>query len=272
MQLVTFAHPQRTGVGILRDDTVIMTAWTGDMLSLLEAGITPNETSIHYPLSEVTLRPPLHPRKIVAIGKNYADHAKEMGGEAPADPLMFAKLPSAVIAHGDAITWSAAVTQEVDWEGELAVVIGKRASHVVAEDAYKYVYGYTVANDITARDLQAKEPQWVRGKGMDTFCPLGPAIVTRKDVPDPHALKITTAVNGETMQDGSTADMIHKVDSLIAYITRWITLEPGDIILTGTPSGVGKGMKPPRFLQDGDTVTVTIEGIGTLTNPCKALP
>ncbi len=185
---------------------------------------------------------------------------------------MFSKLPNSVIGTGDTITWSEAVTQQVDWEAELAVVIGKRAAQVSVEDAMKFVYGYTAANDITARDLQETEPQWVRGKGMDTFCPLGPVIVTKNEIPDPHALALTTTVNGETMQNGNTGDMIHRVDALVSYISQWITLEPGDVILTGTPSGVGKGMKPPRFLKDGDVVAVTVEGIGTLTNPCKARP
>ena len=134
------------------------------------------------------------------------------------------------------------------------------------------VYGYTVANDVTARDLQDTEPQWLRGKSLDTFCPLGPAIVSKRDIPDPHALTLTTTVNGKKMQNGNTGDMIHRVDALVSYISQWITLDPGDVILTGTPSGVGKGMKPPRFLKDGDTVTVTIDGIGTLTNPCKSTP
>ena len=272
MKLVTFSHPQRTGVGILHDDSVTVTAWTGDLLSLLDAGITPNETSIRFPLSSVKLRPPLRPRKIIAVGRNYAEHAKELGNTAPSAPLLFSKLPNSVIGTGDTITWSEAVTQQVDWEAELAVVIGKRAAQVSVEDAMKFVYGYTAANDITARDLQETEPQWVRGKGMDTFCPLGPVIVTKNEIPDPHALSLTTTVNGETMQNGNTGDMIHRVDALVSYISQWITLEPGDVILTGTPSGVGKGMKPPRFLKDGDVVAVTVEGIGTLTNPCKARP
>ena len=272
MQLVSFWHPQRTGIGILRDDTVTVTAWTGDMLSLLDAGITPNETSIRYPLSAIKLRAPLRPRKIIAVGRNYAEHAKELGNDAPAAPLLFAKLPSSVIADGETITWSEAITQQVDWEAELAVVIGKRASKVAVEDAMNAVYSYTVANDVTARDLQETEPQWLRGKSLDTFCPLGPAIVSRRDIPDPHALTLTTTVNGKKMQNGKTGDMIHRVDALVSYISHWVTLEPGDVILTGTPSGVGKGMKPPRFLKDGDTVSVTIDGIGTLTNPCKTTP
>jgi 2-keto-4-pentenoate hydratase/2-oxohepta-3-ene-1,7-dioic acid hydratase in catechol pathway len=262
----------RNGVGILRDDLVIVSAWNSDMLNLIDAGITPNETGIRFPLAEVTLRAPIRPRKVIAVGRNYADHAKELGNTAPEMPLLFSKLTNSIISTGQAITWSESVTQQVDWEGELAVVIGKHASKVAAADAAKYIYGYTIANDITARDLQETEPQWVRGKGMDTFLPLGPAITTRPQVEDINALEITTEVNGEVMQKGSTGDMVHKCDALIEYITQWITLEPGDLILTGTPSGVGKGMKPPRFLADGDTVSVSISGLGTLTNTCKVLP
>lgn len=269
MQLVTFSHPFRTGVGILKGDTVTMAAWNLDMLNLIDAGITPTETNIRLPLAECTLLPPLRPRKIIAVGRNYADHAKELGNEVPEQPLLFSKVTSSLIGHGAAVTWSESVTQQVDWEGELAVVMGKRTSKVSTEDALKYVYGYSIANDISARDLQQSEPQWVRAKGLDTFCPLGPAIVTKHDVADPQALHLTTQVNGETVQDASTELMIHRVDSLISYISQWVTLEPGDILLTGTPAGVGKGMKPPRFLKDGDVVSVTIDGFGTLTNPCK---
>ncbi len=269
MQLVTFSHPIRNGVGILRDGVVTAAAWTLDMLSLIDAGITPTETTLRFPLSECTIHAPLRPRKIIAIGRNYADHIKEMGNLTPEKPLMFAKLSSSIIGSGQTITWHESATQQVDWEGELAVVIGRRVSKIKPEDALRAVYGYSIANDISARDLQQSEPQWVRAKGMDTFCPLGPVLVTKHDVPDPQALHITTSVNGETMQDANTDLMLHRVDSLISYISQWVTLDPGDIILTGTPAGVGKGQTPPRYLKDGDVVSVTIEGFGTLTNPCK---
>ena len=198
----------------------------------------------------------------------FRSHAQETGSDIPQAPLIFAKLPSAVIGPGETITWSESVTKEVDWEGELAVVMGKKTRHVSEEDALNYVFGYTIANDVSARDLQLRiDSQWTRGKSLDTFCPLGPYLVTAPDVPDPQALHIETKVNDEVMQDGSTADMIFNLRQLIAYCSRMFTLEPGDIILTGTPPGVGEGMDPKRYLKDGDTVTITIDGLGTLRNP-----
>lgn len=214
-------------------------------------------------------RAPLRPGKMLCVGRNYAEHAAELGNSLPDKPLIFAKYPTSVIGAGEAIRWRTEITNEVDWEGELAVVIGHEARQVTEAEALNYVFGYTVANDISARDLQATEGQWVRAKAQDTFCPLGVVVVTRDEIPDPHNLGISTRVNDEVMQDGNTSDMFFKVPYLVAYLSQTFTLEPGDIILTGTPSGVGKGMKPPRYLRDGDTVSVTIEGIGTLTNVCR---
>lgn len=214
-------------------------------------------------------RAPLRPGKMLCVGRNYAEHAAELGNSLPDKPLIFAKYPTSVIGAGEAIRWRTEITNEVDWEGELAVVIGHEARQVTEAEALNYVFGYTVANDISARDLQATEGQWVRAKAQDTFCPLGVVVVTRDEIPDPHNLAISTRVNDEVMQDGNTSDMFFKVPYLVAYLSQTFTLEPGDIILTGTPSGVGKGMKPPRYLRDGDTVSVTIEGIGTLTNVCR---
>lgn len=270
MKLVTFSHGSRTRIGELMDDTVHVLAWDDNLRSLLRRGITPTRSYERYKLSDVTLEPPLQPGKIIAIGLNYADHAKETGREElPKAPLIFAKLPSAVIGPNEAITWKDSITKEVDWEAELAVVIGRRAKDVTEEDAYKYVFGYTCANDVSARDLQLTfDSQWTRGKGLDTFCPLGPVLTTRDEIPDPHVLSIQTDVNGERMQDGTTADLIFKIPYLISYCSQMFTLEPGDVILTGTPAGVGRAKTPPRYLQNGDTVTVRIEGIGELTNGC----
>lgn len=270
MKLVTFSVRNQTPrVGILEDDTVVLTASQGSLLALMQSGITPTRTSERYPLETCVIHPPLRPGKILCVGRNYAEHAKELGNAVPDAPLIFLKAPSAVIASGETITWRGAVTQQVDWEGELAVVMGKRCKNVSEADAPRCIYGYTIANDVSARDLQDKEPQWARAKSLDTFCPLGPVLVTRSDIPDPQALRVRTEVNGEVMQDGSTADMMHGVYALVSYVSQWFTLEPGDVILTGTPSGVGKGRKPPLFLKDGDVVSVTIDGIGTLRNPCK---
>lgn len=221
------------------------------------------------PVANARLVAPLRPGKLICVGRNYADHAAELSHDLPKTPLIFAKYPTCVIGQGDTITWSSAITQQVDWEGELVVVIGKTARRIAESGAMHHVFGYTIANDISARDIQNSESQWIRAKGMDTFCPLGPCIVTRDEIPDPHALALTTVVNGQTMQQANTASMIFKIPFLVAYLSQTFTLEPGDIILTGTPSGVGAAMKPPRFLGHGDSVSITIEAIGTLTNPCE---
>lgn len=202
-----------------------------------------------------TLLPPVEPTKIVCIGRNYAEHAKELGNEAPAEPLLFLKPPSALLAPGGTILRPAA-SQRVDFEGELAVVIGREAKNVRAADWRDYVRGFTCANDVTARDLQKKDVQFTRGKGFDTFAPIGPCLETELDLSD---LRVITRVNGAIRQDGRTSQMIFPCDFLIEYITAVMTLVPGDVILTGTPSGVGP-------LQAGEVVEVEVEGIGVLRN------
>jgi 2-keto-4-pentenoate hydratase/2-oxohepta-3-ene-1,7-dioic acid hydratase in catechol pathway len=260
----------RARIGEIIGDTVYSLAWTEDMRQMVRRGIVASRAYERFPLDRVTLHAPIMPSKIIAIGLNYADHARETGAKTPTAPIIFAKFPSAIIGENEAITWQSSVTSQVDWEAELAVVIGRRARHVKEEDALDYVFGYTCANDVSARDLQKTiDVQWTRGKSLDTFCPLGPVIVTRDEVPDPQALKVRCLINGDVMQDGSTADMIFNVKHLIAYCSQMFTLEPGDLILTGTPAGVGAGKKPPVWLKDGDSVTVSIEGIGDLTNPCR---
>jgi len=222
------------------------------------------------PLPELDLLAPQpRPAKIVAIGLNYHAHAAEQGREPPREPLIFAKFPTAVVGPGAAVSWDPALTTEVDYEAELAVVVGRLARRIGPEEALAHVLGYTIANDVTARDLQAADRQWVRGKSLDTFCPLGPLLVTTDELPDPQGLRLATRVNGDLLQDGSTADMIFPVRELLAYCSRAFTLEPGDILLTGTPSGVGVYREPPRFLRDGDLMAVSIEGIGTLSNACR---
>lgn len=275
MRLITCTYNSRTLIGELDGDSLRVASLPdgGGMRTLIRRGISPVRGYERVPLASVRIKAPVTPSKIIGIGRNYADHAAETGSALPSAPLIFAKFPSSIIAPGDAITWRESITTEVDWEGELAVVIGKTARDVSPENAYHHIFGYTIANDITARDLQGRiDAQWTRGKSLDTFCPIGPAIVTRDAIADPHDLRIVTTVNDETVQDGSTADMIFKVPDLVAYCSRMFTLEPGDLLLTGTPSGVGVGMTPPRFLKDGDRVSVTIDGIGTLTNTCRVLP
>ena len=204
------------------------------------------------------------PGKIVAIGLNYHDHARESGMEPPKVPLVFAKFPSSVINHEEQIVIPRKLTERVDWEVELAVVIGERASHVGEDEALKYVRGYTIGNDVSARDLQFSDGQWVRAKSLDTFCPLGPELV---ELDDPQNLKLTTRVNGEVMQDSNTSEMIFGVAELVSFCSSNFALEPGDVILTGTPWGVGEFMEPKRSLKGGDVVECEIEGIGVLRNP-----
>jgi 2-keto-4-pentenoate hydratase/2-oxohepta-3-ene-1,7-dioic acid hydratase in catechol pathway len=217
--------------------------------------------------SEVTvLAPVVRPSKVIAVGLNYADHARESGAELPMAPLLFAKAPSSIIGPQESIRANPETSKEVDYEAELAVVIGRRASGAV-RDPLSHVLGYTICNDVSARDAQFSDGQWVRGKSFDTFCPLGPWIVTSDEVSDPQALRIGCTVSGEKLQDGTTADMIFSVAEIVAYTARFITLEPGDIIATGTPYGVGFAREPKRFLAPGDDVTCWVESIGELTNP-----
>jgi 2-keto-4-pentenoate hydratase/2-oxohepta-3-ene-1,7-dioic acid hydratase in catechol pathway len=213
-------------------------------------------TGQRIPLADVRLLAPVIPRsKVIGIGKNYADHAAEMGGEVPAEPLVFLKPNTSVIGPDDAIIHPRS-SERVDYEGELAVVISRICKDVSAADAAKVIFGYTVANDVTARDLQASDGQWARAKGFDTFCPLGPWIETDFD---PAKSRVTTELDGDVVQDQPTSDMVFDVPTLIAYASSFMTLLPGDVILTGTPAGIGP-MRP------GQSVSVTVEGIGTLTN------
>lgn len=223
-----------------------------------------------YSFSEVKwLAPILNPRKnIFCVGKNYREHAVELGSEAdiPEHVMLFSKAPTTVIGHEEAVDPHLHLTKELDYEGELAVIIGKKGKRITEKEAMDYVYGYTIINDITARDLQSKHKQFLLGKSLDTSCPMGPYIVHKSAVPDPYELNVVTTVNGEVRQDGHTKDMIFSIEKVIATISQGTTLEPGDIIATGTPAGVGKGFKPAKYLMPGDVVEITINGIGTLSN------
>lgn len=239
--------------GIVDDDALV--ALSGDPLF---GGFDP--TGERIPLGDARLLAPVIPRsKVVGVGRNYAAHAAELGNAVPAEPLIFLKPNTSVIGPGDAIVLPG-LSRDVQYEGELAVVIGRVARNVDAADALEYVFGYTIGNDVTARDLQRSDPQWTRGKGFDTFCPLGPAIETELDIAD---LAIETKLDGAVVQSGSTRDLVVRVPELIAYISACMTLLPGDVILTGTPAGVG-GMR------DGQEVEVSIAGLGTLRNPIRA--
>jgi 2-keto-4-pentenoate hydratase/2-oxohepta-3-ene-1,7-dioic acid hydratase in catechol pathway len=225
----------------------------------MQAANVPRETGASLLLAGATLLVPCAPSKILGVGLNYRAHAREMNKPLPDEPLMFLKPPSALLPPGGPIVRPAGYAR-VDFEGELAVVIGRRARHIAARDAFDHVFGYTILDDVTVRDLQKKDVQYTRAKGFDSFCPVGPAIATGLD---PSALRLRTRVNGELRQDSSTADLIFSVAELVAFASRVMTLEPGDLITTGTPPGVGN-------LEPGDVVEIEIEGIGTLRNPVVA--
>ena len=283
MKLVTFTTGNDARLGIMWGDWVIDLASASngrlpsDMLTFLQQGeaaiqlAQEVERSITtaLALSEVTLLAPVpNPSKVVAIGLNYMDHCREQGHEPPKAPIIFTKFPSAIVGPGAAIRWDPALTEQVDYEAELAVVMGRTARRVSAAEALDYVAGYTLCNDVSARDLQFGDGQWVRGKSLDTFCPLGPWLVTRDEIADPHNLAIRCTVNDDVLQDSTTAEMIFRLPQLIEFISRAFSLLPGDVIVTGTPDGVGVFRSPQLFLKDGDVVTVEIEGLGQLTNHC----
>lgn len=258
------SYEQRRGssrFGILEDESII------------DAG--ENITSL-LPTKEIgkikdlrLLAPVPSHAKVICIGLNYRDHAEESGQEIPEEPIIFAKFPSSITGHLSPIIIPPEVTQ-ADYEAELGVVIGRPAKRVSETDAMDFVLGYTCLNDVSARNFQFADGQWVRGKSPDTFCPIGPWIVTADEIPDPQSLEIRCVLNEQVVQDSSTKEMIFSAAELISFVSRWITLEAGDVIATGTPPGVGFARTPPLFLKEGDRVTVEIEGIGMLTNPVRA--
>jgi 2-keto-4-pentenoate hydratase/2-oxohepta-3-ene-1,7-dioic acid hydratase in catechol pathway len=209
------------------------------------------------------------PGKIICVGLNYKDHAAETGSELPERPLLFAKWPNVLIGPGEPIVLPGPIDEKIDYEAELGVVIGQRVKNVSRESALEAVRGYVCFNDVSARGIQRGDGQWSRGKSPDTFGPVGP-LTPASEIPDPQKLAIRAIVNGQTLQDSSTSQMIFSVAEIIAFVTQTMTLEPGDLIATGTPSGVGMARDPQVFLKDGDEVTIEIEGIGSLTNPVRA--
>jgi 2-keto-4-pentenoate hydratase/2-oxohepta-3-ene-1,7-dioic acid hydratase in catechol pathway len=237
--------------------------------SLLTGGGHERSAAVAYSLDQAEFLPAVKPGKILAIGRNYVDHAIEGGSPPPAAPLIFNKLSNSLSAHNAPIVLPA-ISNQVDFEAELAVVIGRRASRVNESEALNYVFGYSLIDDVSARDLQFGDGQWTRGKGLDTFAPLGPFITTRDEVADVQNLKIEGILNGEVMQSSNTGKMIFGVAYLVSYISQGITLEPGDVIATGTPDGVGIFRKPPVLLKPGDVFEVKIEKLGTLRNPVIA--
>ena len=287
MKLVSFLDDGQPVLGILIDDRVIKASGLGDGvprsmadllldsaggLSRLRAAVAQRGAvrEMGVPISEVVVLAPVErPGKIVAIGRNYREHAAEEGTDVPAQPLMFAKFPSSLVPDGADITWDPAVTTQVDYEAEIAVVIGRTARNVTADQALDHVLGYTCLNDVSARDVQFGDGQWTRGKSLDSFCPIGPVLTTGDGIANPQALEIRCLLNGVVMQSASTSQMYFSIAELIAYCSSNFTLEVGDIIATGTPGGVGVFRDPPVFLQDGDEVIVEVEGIGRLRNRCR---
>lgn len=256
MKIIRYERNGVIGYGELEGGRVH--ALKGELCSLARAGEA-------YDISDVRLLAPVSPPNVLAIGLNYGRHARESQMRPPDHPLIFIKASTSVIAHGEPIIRPRCAPDEVDYEGELAIVIGKRCKNVSEADALDYVLGYTIANDVSARDCQLRQDsQWARGKSFDAFCPLGPHIETDIDASD---LALETRVNGRVMQSSRTSDMIFGVSALISFCSRDITLMPGTVILTGTPEGVGFARNPPVYLKSGDSVEITIEGIGALKNP-----
>ncbi|HZS09713.1 MAG TPA: fumarylacetoacetate hydrolase family protein [Blastocatellia bacterium] len=263
-------------LGLLRNDVIVdVTDIAPTTLDVIRGGSSVLKrlgdvtAKTAYALDAVEYLPAVNPAKILAIGLNYLDHAKEQGTELPKEPMLFAKFPTSLNAHNRNIVLPI-TSQKVDYEAELAVVIGRRAKRVKVEEALDYVFGYAPLNDVSARDLQFSDKQFVRGKSQDTFCPVGPFVTTADEVGDPHTLKIECRVNGTTLQSSNTNQLIFNVPHLISFLSQGITLEPGDVIATGTPSGVGVFRNPPIFLKPGDVVEVEIEKLGVLQNPVVA--
>ncbi len=272
MKIAVFSHQGRSRLGIVHREGLVDTGLTPDLVGLLkqDPGLgklfkVPHQGPF-LSLSGVKILPPVtEPSKIICVGLNYLDHCKENNLPMPQSPVLFSKFPSAIVGDGDLIIHPA-ITQKLDFEAELAIVIGRQAKAVPEAKALNYVAGYTICNDVSARDIQAADGQWVRAKSLDTFAPLGPWLVTPEEIPDPSHLSIQCRLNGELVQNSNTSEMIFKVPYLIAFISQAITLYPGDIISTGTPSGVGQFRNPPLFMKPGDVVEVEIEKIGKLKN------
>jgi 2-keto-4-pentenoate hydratase/2-oxohepta-3-ene-1,7-dioic acid hydratase in catechol pathway len=273
LKLVTYSTGGGApGVGYIEDGG-IQSLGGGSLLEYILHGRSPDRQpgGETVSLGEASLHPPIaRPGKIVAIGLNYVDHAEETGAPIPDKPVVFTKYPNTIVGPGAPIRIPP-ITEQVDYEAELAVVIGRRAKNVSESEALDYVFGYTNSNDVSARDLQFSEGgQWTRSKSIDTFLPLGPYVATRDDVPDPQNLFIRAILNGETVQDGHTSRMIFSVAEIVSFLSQGMTLEPGDVIITGTPPGVGMAREPQLWMKPGDEVSIEIEGLGTLTNPVEA--
>ncbi|MCG2776573.1 MAG: fumarylacetoacetate hydrolase family protein [Desulfobacterales bacterium] len=270
MKIGQFYYENRVCLGVIEANGIAVIKFDGDMVDFIKRGEPPEISSKTISLEEVKWAAPVsRPSKIIGLGLNYKDHAEESKGKIPEVPLIFAKFPNSLNAHNEPITWDVNLTRKVDFEVELTVIIGKKVHDCPESEAMKAIFGYTCANDVSARDLQFGDGQWVRGKSLDTFCPLGPWIVTADELPDPHSLKVRYWLNGRLMQDSHTSLMIFRIPSVVSFLSHNFTLLPGDVILTGTPSGVGVFRDPSIYMKDGDEVAVEVEGIGRLVNTCR---
>ncbi len=269
MKLVTAQLPGgAVEAAVVENDRVFPAG--ADMLTVIESGRKPVAGPVSFALSEVKLLAPIpRPPKLICAGLNYRDHAAEVKLEIPKIPTIFNKFTNVVIGPGDAIVLPR-VESRPDYEAEFAFVIGKGGRYIHASKAMDHVFGYTIVNDVSARDFQMATSQWLMGKTFDTFAPMGPWIVTADEIADPHALDISLEIGGETLQKSNTRELIFKIPELIEHISKVVTLEPGDVVATGTPAGVGFARKPPRYLKPGDEVIVRVQGIGELRNPVRA--
>ena len=284
MRIVTFRRNADSWpeVGVVRDDTIVslgancpnavslIANWDQAQAPVLEYLDKNAPAEAIVKMADVKLMAPvLRPHKIICIGLNYRDHAVESGMDIPQFPTVFNKFSSSIIGPGDEIVLPKA-SEKPDYEAEFAFVVGESGRHIKAEDWRKHVFGYTIVNDVSARDFQMRTTQWMMGKTFDTFCPMGPWIVTANEIEDPHDLDIKMTINGEVLQNSNTKELIFRIPDLIEYLSSVMTLESGDIVSTGTPAGVGLGHKPPRWLRPGDECVVSISGIGELRNPVVA--
>lgn len=282
MKLLSFRHHGVEMIGVLTDDGVVAAGdeLPGNMRDFLAAGEAGRQamrrllasSAPRLALTDIKLLAPIpRPGKFLGIGLNYADHISETGRDKPEYPTFFTKQSTCVIANGDAIHVPT-ISEKVDYEGELGFVIGRRCKHVTVERAHEVIAGFTICNDVTVRDWQQRTPTWTLGKSFDTHGPMGPWLVTTDEIGDPHDLNLKTWVDDELRQNANTGEMLFNCFEMVAYLTQAMTLEPGDVITTGTPAGVGVKMKPRGYLKPGQTVRIEIDGIGTLSNPVIAEP
>ena len=282
MKFVTFQGASRAEAGVVLGDRVVGLAGAGfaDMLAVLAGGAAGRakiETFVSnppadstFPLASVRLLAPVpRPPKLICVGLNYRDHAAEAHQEIPKVPTIFAKFSNVVIGPGESIVLPK-ISRKPDYEAEFMFVIGTGGRHIAAQDWQRHVFGYTIFNDVSARDFQSATSQWMIGKTFDTFGPMGPYLVSADEIPDPHALDISLSIGGQVLQHSNTRELIFKIPDLVAYLSSVFTLEPGDVVATGTPAGVGFARRPPRYLQAGDEVVISIESIGELRNPVVA--